>query len=190
MDTVDRLLQRIPPELLEETLIGRVRALLRRGKLQAFMVRKWYVIALDGMHKLARDFPWTPEALRWRNGAGGDTRYTVYVLEAALVTPQGVTLPLTAEFCANEPATGEQPEQTEARKQDCEQKAVYRLTARLKKNFPRLHILIVADGLYANGPIVACCRRYKWDFMIVLKDGSLPVGAGFERGCRMAVCWD
>ena len=100
MDTVDRLLQRIPPELLEETLIGRVRALLRRGKLQAFMVRKWYVIALDGMHKLARDFPWTPEALRWRNGAGGDTRYTVYVLEAALVTPQGVTLPLTAEFCA------------------------------------------------------------------------------------------
>ncbi len=46
MDTVDRLLRRIPPELLEESLIGRVRALLRRGKLQAFMVRKWYVIAL------------------------------------------------------------------------------------------------------------------------------------------------
>jgi hypothetical protein len=32
----------------------------------------------------------------------------------------------------------------------------------------------VLDGLYANGPVIALCRRYKWDFMIVLKDDSLP----------------
>lgn len=28
--------------------------------------------------------------------------------------------------------------------------------------------MIVADGLYPNGPVMALCRTNKWDFMIVL----------------------
>ena len=35
-------------------------------------------------------------------------------------------------------------------------------------------IIVLLDGLYANGPVTALCRRYKWDFMIVLKDDCLP----------------
>jgi hypothetical protein len=34
--------------------------------------------------------------------------------------------------------------------------------------------MLLLDGLYANGPILERCRSYHWDFMIVLKDGSLP----------------
>jgi hypothetical protein len=33
---------------------------------------------------------------------------------------------------------------------------------------------LLLDGLYPNGPIMERCRTYRWDFMIVLKEGSLP----------------
>jgi hypothetical protein len=186
LDTVNRLLARIPPEALQQVLTDRIQHLLRQGKLAGFMVRGQYVIALDGMHKLARTFPWTPQALRWRNGGSPEVGYTVYLLEAVLVSPQGVTLPVLVEFCANEPVADEPREQAEARKQDCEQKAFQRVAARLKRMFPRLRLLIVADGLYANGPVVALCRRNQWDFMITLKDGSLPaVWTEAEALCRL-----
>ncbi len=171
-DTVNRLLERIDPEHLEQALREQICLLLRHRKLQNFLVRHHYVIAIDGQQKLGRDWCWASEALRWRHGEG--VRYTAYVLEAVLVCPQGITLPISAEFCANDPAPDETPEQAIARKQDCEQKAFHRLVARLKRTFPRMKILIVADGLYPNGPIMAHCRRCKWDFMLVLPDDSLP----------------
>ncbi|MFZ5688457.1 MAG: DDE transposase family protein, partial [Bacillota bacterium] len=59
-------------------------------------------------------------------------------------------------------------------KQDCELKAFHRLAKRLKHQFPKLPLTLLLDGLYANGPVMAVCRKNKWDFMIVLKDKSLP----------------
>jgi hypothetical protein len=59
-------------------------------------------------------------------------------------------------------------------KQDYEQKAFQRLAPRLKEHFSRLPILLLLDGLYPNGPILQLCRRYHWQYMIVLQDGSLP----------------
>ena len=73
-----------------------------------------------------------------------------------------------SEFLEYEAGDGEQ------RKQDCETKAFHRLAERIKQAFPRLPILLLLDGLYPNGPIMQRCRSYHWDFMIVLKDGSLP----------------
>lgn len=166
-DTLERLLRRIPPESIEAALRARIRSLLRHGKLQAWLAHKRYVIALDGTQKLIRRQRWADEALRWRP-AGGDICYTAYVLEAVLVGPQGLTLPVAAEFCANPPGgTGL------ASKQDCEQKAFTRLAARVKESFPRLPILLVMDGLYPNGPVMALCRRYHWDYMIALPDDCL-----------------
>ena len=37
--------------------------------------------------------------------------------------------------------------------------AFYRLAARLKGYFPRLPILLLLDGLYPNGPLMALCRQ-------------------------------
>ena len=59
-------------------------------------------------------------------------------------------------------------------RQDCERRAFYRLAARLKAYFPRLPILLLLDGLYPNGPLLAQCRAYGWQFMIVLPDLCLP----------------
>ena len=80
----------------------------------------------------------------------------------------GMVIPLMSEFLEYQPGEGE------SRKQDCETKAFHRLAARIKQAFPRLPLMLLLDGLYPNGPIMARCREYHWDFMIVLKDGSLP----------------
>ena len=54
------------------------------------------------------------------------------------------------------------------------EKRFHSLAARIKEAFPRLPILLLLDGLYPTGPVMARCRTYHWQFMIVLQDGSLP----------------
>jgi hypothetical protein len=95
-------------------------------------------------------------------------QYYVYVLEASLCFQNGMVIPLMSEFLEYETGDGEQS------KQDCETKAFHRLAARIKYAFPRLPLMLLLDGLYPNGPIMERCRSYHWDFMIVLKGGSLP----------------
>jgi hypothetical protein len=43
----------------------------------------------------------------------------------------------------------------------------------LKSMFKRLPIILLLDGLYANGPVMKICHDNRWDYMIVLKDESL-----------------
>jgi hypothetical protein len=81
-------------------------------------------------------------------------------------------------------------------KQDCEQRAFHRVAERLKTFFPRLPMLLLLDGLYANGPVMAACRTNHWQFMIVLQDGSLKsVGEEFKglskltTGNRCEMIW-
>jgi hypothetical protein len=102
------------------------------------------------------------------SGEEQDYQYFVYVLEASLCFRNGMVIPLMSEFLEFAPEEGEQ------RKQDCETNAFHRLAERIKEAFPRLPVMVLLDGLYANGPIMERCRAYHWDFMIVLKDGSLP----------------
>jgi hypothetical protein len=78
-----------------------------------------------------------------------------------------MVIPLLSEFLEFEQGD------MENNKQDCEQRAFKRLAKRLKKYFPRLPILLLLDGLYANGPIMMQCDQYHWQFMIVLKNKSL-----------------
>jgi hypothetical protein len=84
------------------------------------------------------------------------------------VLHNGVSLPLLSEFLSY--AEGDPDDH----KQDCELKAFYRLAARLNAYFPRLPIMVLLDGLYPNGPLMALCHQYNWRFMTVLPDKCLP----------------
>jgi len=59
-------------------------------------------------------------------------------------------------------------------KQDCEIRAFQRLAKQIKKKFPRLPMIILADSLYASEPFMNTCRKNRWDFMIRYKVGSIP----------------
>lgn len=167
-DTLERLLETIDVENLEESLIHIIQKLLRGKKLRNFLVTKDYLIAIDGTRKMSRPYRWSDKCLKKRvRGTEDQYEYYVYTIEANLVFSNGLTLPLMTEFLDN--TSDINPES----KQDCESKGFKRLAARLKEYFPRLAIKVLLDGLYANGPVIELCKKYKWEFMIVLQDESL-----------------
>jgi hypothetical protein len=175
-DTLFRLLCRIEVEQIEQAHIALVNQLIRNKKLTRYLINNCYPIGIDGTQKIAFSELWDEHLLQRRIGPKVDPdgeqeqryQYYVYVLEASLCFRNGMVIPLMSEFLEYEQGAGEQ------RKQDCESKAFHRLAARIKKAFPRLPIVLLLDGLYPNGPIMERCRHYHWDFLIVLKDGSLP----------------
>jgi len=170
-DTLYRLLKRMDPGELELAHLDLIERLIRKKKFRRFLIDGHYPIAIDGTQKWMREWPFSDEALERMVGAGEQKKpqYYVYVLEACLAFANGMVIPLMSEFLAHRDGEGS----TDA--QDCEQKAFGRLTARLKQRFPRLRILLLLDGLYPNGPMMALCRRrYHWQFMIVLQNGCLP----------------
>jgi hypothetical protein len=175
-DTLHRVLQRIDVEQLEQAHVGLIRRLIRNKKFRRYLIDQYYPVAIDGTQKLVRQGQWWDEAWLERRHDGDENKDNdpswvqqyVYVLEANLVLHNGVTLPLLSEFLSH--SEGDPDDQ----KQDCEQRAFHRLAARLKGYFPRLPILVLLDGLYPNGPIMAHCRAYGWQFMIVLPDKCLP----------------
>ncbi len=175
-DTLFRLLCRIDVSQIEQAHIEMIQRLIRNKKFARYLINNCYPIAIDGSQKIAFAILWDEHLLQRKVGPKVDPdsdqeqdyQYYVYVLEASLSFQNGMVIPLMSEFLEYQEGN---PEQS---KQDCESNAFHRLAARIKQAFPKLPILLLLDGLYPNGPIMAHCRKYHWDFMIVLKDGSLP----------------
>ena len=174
-DTLARLLGRIAVSRIQESLMALIQQLIRNKKFSRYLIAHCYPIAIDGTGKLKRDWLWSEQCLerqvqtKQEDGAAGTRpQYYVYVLEAKLTFANGITIPLLSEFL--DYGLGDQ----ERNKQDYEVKAFYRLAERVKEYFPRLPVLLLLDGLYAEGPVLELCRRYHWQFMIVLQDQDLP----------------
>jgi len=168
-DSLMRVLARIEVGEIESATVALVRKLIRNKKFSRHVVDGRYPIAIDGTQKAVRNPLWSKEWLEREIKSGDDTRkqYYVLVLEASLAFSNGMTIPLMSEF--SNYAAGD----TDTEKQDCEQKAFKRLAKRLKAQFGHLPIMVLLDGLYPNGPMMGLCRKYKWDFMMVLQDRSL-----------------
>ena len=174
-DTLYRLLERINVTEIEAAHLDLFRRLIRKKKFRRHLIEKHYPIAIDGTQKFARDEPWCDEALERPVGRAeeGAKQSYVYVVEASLALHNGMVLPLMSEHLS-----------LAEDEDDCETKAFKRLAARLKQEFSHLRILLLLDGLYANGPIMKICRDLNWRFMIVLKDKSLPSVWEEARGLR------
>lgn len=169
-DTLMRLLDRIEVEQIQEGLIEMVRSLIRKRKFQRYLIAGHYPIAIDGTQKTAGYTLWDAQYLQRNVGDGSNRReqYYVEVVEANLALRNGMSIPLMSEFLDYRQGDGERE------KQDSELRAFYRLAQRLHSAFPRLPIILLLDGLYPVGPAIEVCRKYRWEFMMVLQDGSLP----------------
>ena len=178
-DTVNRVLAEIDVEQIEHSHRQLLARLIRQKKFRRHLVAGRYPVTIDGTGKLVRSQPLSGEWGERRIPGDAERRqYSVYVVEASLAFPNGMTIPLVTEFCDN--TQGELGED----KQDCETRAFYRIAKRLKQTFPKLPILLLLDGLYANGPVMDVCRKNGWQFMIVLRDGSLPATWEEYKGLR------
>jgi len=176
-DTLNEAFSKLAPQAFQDAVSGMVRSLTVSKSLDQFrLLDKYFVVAADGTGTLSFPKRHCPYCLTRRHN--GKTIYYHSVLEAKLVTANGLALSLMTEFVENR---SQKP-----KKQDCELKAFYRLASKLKKAFPRLPIVLTLDGLYASGPTFEICQQYGWGFMIVLKDKDLPsVNEEFEALCPL-----
>ena len=83
--------------------------------------------------------------------------YSTYVLEAKLVI-RDMVFSIGSEFVENEKENVD--------KQDCEIKAFKRLAKKIKKEYPRLRIIISGDALYASKPVIDICKEKGWKYII------------------------
>jgi len=126
----------------------------------------WFRIAVDASGMGSYDHQRDEQCLQ-RTSKKGKTTYFHSVLEARLITPNGFSISIATEWIEN-------PEGGEYDKQDCERKGFIRLAATLKKIYPRLPILILADGLYPYEGFFAICKANQWHYCVTFKDGNLP----------------
>ena len=93
--------------------------------------------------------------------------YYHHMLEAKLVLGDGFVISIGTEFIENV--------SEDVSKNDCETKAFKRLSERLKKEYPRLPVRVLADSLYASEPVFQrCLRDNHWHILLRYKEGSLP----------------
>jgi hypothetical protein len=167
MDTVDDVFRVINPEELEKQKVKMVRSLIEKKVLHKWRLDgKYFVVAVDATGVASYTKRHCKKCLS-KESKNGKKSWFHNVLEAKLVLPNGLTISLGTEWIENDKVGYD--------KQDCEIKAFDRLAKKLKKNFPRLPICIVGDGLYPNQRTFGICKRNRWEYIIVLKEGNLPM---------------
>ena len=153
---------RVDPALVAQLPVLMFRDLLERRTFDdTRLFDRWYVLVVDGTVK---------EKCRQGFGEGGKSstngaRYR-YVLQLSVLGPENTLLPLLHEEMdvAN----------PETEKEDCELRSFRRLADRLKTEFPKLPICLVADSLYACQSVAAICAQMDWKYVLTLKEGRQP----------------
>ena len=170
-ETINRYLKGLDPEMLQGIVRKLCRRLLRSRAFEGNRIRgKYWQVIVDGTQLHSSRGELDEKSLYRVHNRGTKEEYResyYYVLEAKLVLHPDVVVSLMTEFVEN--TDGE-----EAKKQDCERKACWRLLKRLKKEFPRLPICLCGDSLYACERFFRECKEKKWKYILRFKEGSIP----------------
>jgi len=167
MDAVEDLYRILDEKELETLKSLLVKELIARKVFQKFkFMGKRYFVSIDGTGIASYQTDYCGECTS-KTSKNGKTTYFHNVLEAKLVTSNDMSISIATEWIRNE-------NNKEYNKQDCELKAFRRLALRIKKTYPRLPLVILADGLYANQTFFKICQENGWDFIVTFKDGNLP----------------
>jgi hypothetical protein len=164
-DSLEHFLGHVPLGALLQLRHQMVQRLIRMKLLEYARVQGCLLVALDGTGLLS--FGLQPHCAHClTRTVNGKTEYYHHVLEAKLVTPDGLALSIATEFIQNM--------DPKASKQDCELKAFGRLAAELHRRYPQLQLCLLFDALYANGTVMDLCAQYHWKYFITFKPGSMP----------------
>lgn len=165
MDVVEDLFRRLGTDGLEHVKNLMVDSLLRKKVFREHLAPGGgLVVAVDGTG--VATYGADPGGGRTsKTYKSGKTRHFDYVLEAKIVTANGLSISVGTAWIEN---VGEDYD-----KQDREQKAFVRLAAKLKGLFPRMRMCIAADGLYPNATFFGICQKNRWDYIVTLKEGNL-----------------
>ena len=166
-DAVEGLFRLLGKQELEKLKSLLIKELIERKVFHKFrFMGKRYFISIDGTGVSTYKSNYCGECTS-KTSKNGVTTYFHNVLEAKLVTSNDMSISIATEWIRNENGK-------EYDKQDCELKAFKRLAVKLKKMYPRLPLVILADGLYANQTFFKICKDNGWEFIVTFKDGNLP----------------
>ena len=167
MDAVEDLYRVLDESEFENLKHLLVKTLIEKKMFYKFrFMGKRYFVAIDGTGVASYETDYCGQCTS-KTSKNGKTTYSHNVLEAKLVTHNGMSVSIATEWVRNENGK-------EYDKQDCELNAFKRLAVKLKKMYPRLPLVILADGLYANQSFFSICKDNGWKFIVTFKDGSLP----------------
>jgi len=164
-DTVNNYLEGLAPEHLQALGQRVVRHLLANKVLNFARVADHFLVAIDGTGFYSTSVRHCPHCLTQRQPSG-NLLYYHNVLEAKLVTVNGLAFSLASEFIQNT--------DPQATKQDCERKAFYRLLPELRRAFPRLPMCLLLDGAFACKEVLDQLKENRCEGIISFKEGSLP----------------
>lgn len=177
--TVNEYLERLDPGELQKVQQKQVYGLVRCKAFYGARFQKKWLVIVDGTQTYSGGRKLNDGCLERHYNKGTDRETVNYhcdVLEAKIVFGENLVVSIASEFIENngEDAERQKDMSEEERKQDCETKAFKRLAGKLKKAFPRLPIILLADSLYASEPVMDTCRGNGWGFIIRYKSGSIP----------------
>tara|TARA_R110002072_G_C7913700_1_gene530546 strand:- start:172 stop:1506 length:1335 start_codon:yes stop_codon:yes gene_type:complete len=135
---------------------------LQRGKyLQEFQILPGhYICAIDGVYHHSSENIHCEKCLT-KTHKNGTVTYSHGVLQGAFMHPdKKQVIPVMPEPIANSDGS---------KKQDCEINAAKRFIKKLKKDHPRLDIVITGDGLFSKSPMVNLTRSEGMHFLFVAK---------------------
>ncbi|MCA9506900.1 MAG: transposase family protein [Myxococcales bacterium] len=164
-DTLNELFKHIEVAEVQQVVTSMTTTLIHKKILHPYrLFGYYYTIAVDGTGMLTFHQRHCAHCLTRKHKNG--TLYYHHVLEAKLVTQTGFAFSLMTEFIENPTLT--------MTAQDCELKAFYRLSERMKKRLYRLPICLLLDGLFAGGPTFSLCEQNGWKYIVVLTEDDLP----------------
>lgn len=168
-DTINDVFKNVKVSEIEEIRKYMIVKMIRNKMFDKYKIRgQYYHIIVDGTGLATSRKKYNDNCLvKNKTDKNGNEykEYSTYVLEAKLVVGDMV-FSIGSEFVENGTENLD--------KQDCETKAFKRLAEKIKKEYPRLRIIISGDALYASKPVLDICKANKWKYIIRFKEGSIP----------------
>lgn len=169
-DTINNVFEKLDIEELRRIQKYMVNRLIRSKMFDKYRFKdKYFQVVIDGTGIVSFKERHCKHCLKKTYNKGEANEYTIYyhyVLEAKLVVGDMV-ISLDSEFVENE--------HEDVEKQDCEIRAFYRMAERIKKEYPKLPIIISGDALYACQPVIDICKGNKWQYILRLKEDRMKL---------------
>jgi hypothetical protein len=169
-------LDEVEPRYLQKTM-DRVIAQLQRGKVleQYRFLEDYCLVSLDGSGYFSSK-EINCESCCEKKHQDGTVTYYHQMLAAVMVHPAYDTVfPLALEPIHK---------QDGRTKNDCEQNAAKRLLTNLRTCHPHLKMIVVLDGLYADGPTIKLLKALNFSFIITAKEADLKYLFEFYRAAK------
>jgi hypothetical protein len=181
------ILDEVCPEELRPSF-GDVFAELQRGKgLEPFVFwQDCYLLALDGTGYFSSGMIHCESCLEKVNEKTGEVTYQHQMLGAVIVHPdRKEVIPLAPEPIQKQDGDN---------KNDCERNAAKRLLRKIRREHPRLKLIVVEDGLASNAPHIRELLDLRMHFILGVKPGDHPflfeeVIRGFEEDRVITMSW-